>query len=481
MSKAGLDIGSLYIGGVVIEGDKIADSVYLEHRGDLAGALNTLLQRPAFRSFDTIGVCGNFLNMGRGVIDSSLASIEGIKFLAPGCRNVFTIGGETFSLIVFDEKGEYREHSINPPCAAGTGAFIEQQAKRLNLTVPELADHALAYTGKTPLIATRCAVFAKTDITHAMQEGYSLDAVCAGLCEGIARNVLDTLVKGREIHPPAAVTGGVSLNKKIVNAISNILKINVNVPEHSHVAGAVGAAALGTRSKLDLNSILPGDRFRKNIRLPLKLTLADYPDFSLHKIFNIGDVEVLIPQGGPNDSESLANSLKGGAFLGIDIGSTSTKAVLINGTGEAKGGFYTPTGGDPINSVRKLIKTIKSLIAGQNIEIRGSCTTGSGRKMIKTLFNADMEINEITAHAKAAVHLNPGVDTVIEIGGQDSKFTRIRDGEVYFSNMNYVCAAGTGSFIEEQAKRLGVSLEDFSELALGARAPYTSDRCTVYV
>jgi predicted CoA-substrate-specific enzyme activase len=113
--------------------------------------------------------------------------------------------------------------------------------------------------------------------------------------------------------------------------------------------------------------------------------------------------------------------------------------------------------------------------------ITGTATTGSGRKLVKELFSADMEVDEITAHAKAAVFLHPHVDTIIEIGGQDSKFTRLRDGEVYFSAMNYACAAGTGSFIEEQAKRLGVSLEQFSELAFGSSAPYTSDRCTVYM
>lgn len=481
MKRAGIDIGSLYIGGAVIEDGKVSDVFYREHRGDIAGTLKTLLSMPGYRAFDSIGVCGNFLNMGGGVIDSSLASIEGIKFLIPGCRNVFTIGGETFSLILYDENGEYREHSINPPCAAGTGAFIEQQAKRLHLTVPDLAERALNYTDRTPLIATRCAVFAKTDITHAMQEGYSLDAVCAGLCEGIARNVLDTLVKGREMTSPAAVTGGVSLNKKIVDSIRVILKIDTNVPEHSQVSGAIGAALLGSSSELDLGSILPSDRFRKNVREPLEITLTDYPDFSRYRIFYKNDVEVFFPSKSSNNNSSMTDVLKEGAFLGIDIGSTSTKAVLINGNGETAGGFYTSTGGDPVASVQRLIKTIKSLITDQNIVIRGACTTGSGRKMIKALFNADLEINEITAHAKAAVLLNPLVDTIIEIGGQDSKFTRLRNGEVYYSNMNYVCAAGTGSFIEEQAKRLGVSLDDFSELALGARAPYTSDRCTVYM
>lgn len=134
-----------------------------------------------------------------------------------------------------------------------------------------------------------------------------------------------------------------------------------------------------------------------------------------------------------------------------------------------------------MSAVRLLINCIKKDLSGKTFTLAAAATTGSGRKMIKELFRADLEINEITAHAKAAVLLYPEVDTIIEIGCQDSKFTLLKDGEVYYSHMNYVCAAGTGSFIEEQAKLLAVDLDDFSDLALGALAPYTSDRCTVYM
>ncbi len=170
-----------------------------------------------------------------------------------------------------------------------------------------------------------------------------------------------------------------------------------------------------------------------------------------------------------------------GLYLGLDIGSTSTKAVLIDRGKRLVKGFYTRTGGRPVDAVLLLVRFIQDYLNQSPYILAGAATTGSGRKMIKTLFGADLEINEITAHAMAAVALYPQVDTIIEIGGQDSKFTLLRDGRVYYSHMNYVCAAGTGSFIEEQARLLHLDLGDFSAAALGSQAPHTSDRCTVYM
>ncbi len=473
MKRLGIDIGSLYLGSVILEDGEIVDSHYIDHRGDIEGALEALFNKQEYRFYDSIGVTGNLRSSGNRIIDNTLSTIEGSKYLLPGCRNIFSIGGESFSLILFDRNGKYSEHSINSPCAAGTGSFIEQQAERLNLTAAELASSAFSYTGKTPVIATRCAVFAKTDIIHAMQEGYSLDGICAGLCQGIARNILDVLVKGREIFAPVGVVGGLSLNPKIVGEIQDILAKPVTVPRNSQVTGAVGAALLGDDSGFDFHSIINRNKSSRNTRIPLEMKLTSYPDFSEFKIYNDEDVEVFLPKEGASNIS--------GVYIGVDIGSTSTKALVMNSKKEILGGFYTNTQGQPISAVQKLIETINSTFKEEDLFILGVGTTGSGRKMIKELFSADLEINEITAHAKASIFLNPEVDTIIEIGGQDSKFTRLRGREVYYSIMNYICAAGTGSFIEEQAKRLGVSLKNFSDLAFGARAPYTSDRCTVYM
>jgi predicted CoA-substrate-specific enzyme activase len=486
MKRIGIDIGSLYLGAVILENGEIRDVQYREHRGDIQAELERITAAPEYRNFDTLGITGNFPERRDAVIDNTLALIEGARVLLPECRNVFAIGGQTFSLIFFDDHGGYKEHSLNAPCAAGTGSFIEQQAERLELSVVDLAAKAAAFSGKRPVIATRCAVFAKTDIIHAMQEGYSLEAVCAGLCEGIAHNVLDALIKGREIEDPVGFIGGVSLNRAIAAGMEKILGGKVQVPAHSQIAGAVGAATLGDLKEYRPELVGRQSRSRES-REPLQLSLSSYPDFDSFSIELRDGVEVFLPDCGRHSgrSRSGGNHSSGeqasGMYIGIDIGSTSTKAVLIDEEKEILGGFYTTTAGEPIRAVQRLIRCINDTFDAERLEIRGVATTGSGRMIIKELFNADMVMNEITAHARAAVFLHPKADTIIEIGGQDSKFTLLRDGEVYYSNMNYVCAAGTGSFIEEQAKRLEVTLEDFSDMAFGARAPFTSDRCTVYM
>lgn len=473
MRKLGIDAGSLYLGCVLLEENEIASSRYIEHKGDIFQTLHALLSREEFQRYDRVGVTGNIRLPDGRMIDSTLALSEGARVLLPACRNVFSIGGETFSLILFDDRGEYREHSLNSPCAAGTGSFIEQQAERLNLSVGEFTRRAEAYRGKVPLVATRCAVFAKTDIVHVMQEGFSLDAVCAGLCEGIARNVLDVLVKGRQLTAPVGIVGGVSLNRKIVRSIEEMLGYPVMVPPHAELAGAVGAALLGESSHISLPGSEAQQSRKGSIREVLRPDLSRYPDLTPFSISRDGEVEVFLPR--------RKTDARAGVFLGIDIGSTSTKAALIDRNKEFAGGFYTATGGDPTGALAKLIRIIDKTFGQEKLPLQGAATTGSGRKIIGELFHADLVIDEITAHAKAAVFLNPQVDTILEIGGQDSKFTRLKDGEVYFSTMNYACAAGTGSFIEEQAQRLGVGLDEFSVMAFDTPAPYTSDRCTVYM
>ena len=473
MKRLGVDIGSLTLSLVLLDGDRIAARHASAHEGRIDALMKSLIGRAPFSDWDTAGVTGSLAGTGSGIIDNTLATIEGARRLLPSCRNLIAMGGQSFSLILLDREGRYVEHVSNPPCASGTGSFLEQQAERLGLSVEELASRAASFTGDVPRIATRCAVFAKTDIVHAMQEGFSLDAICAGLCEGIARSMLDTLLKGRRLAPPVGLVGGVALNGKIVKTIGGILGVAVEVPAGCRYAGALGAAVLGSDSTLSAWTRTHPGQGSRDVRKSLPTTLGDYPSLDAFVVTQRDDVEVFRPRE--------SRQTDGAWFLGIDIGSTSTKAALVDADGRISQGFYTRTGGDPVAAVQRLLKVMEGELEGSAPQLLGAATTGSGRSIIRQVFRADTEVNEITAHARAAVSLHPKVDTIIEIGGQDSKFTRVRDGDVYFSTMNYVCAAGTGSFIEEQAKRLGASLSEFSDMALSERAPFTSDRCTVYM
>jgi predicted CoA-substrate-specific enzyme activase len=488
MRRLGIDIGSLSLHAVLIRDNVVEERVSFEHAGRIEAAVRTVLDLPGFSSYDTAGVTGSMAGAGRDLMDSTLATIEGARYLLPGCRNAIAMGGQSFSLILLDGEGRYVEHAANPPCASGTGSFLEQQAERLGVSVRELAGRAERFAGKVPRIASRCAVFAKTDIVHAMQKGHSLDAVAAGLCEGIARSMLDALLKGRTLRAPVGLIGGVALNAKIASTIGNLLGAEIVVPADCQRAGAIGAALLGADTSVRTDLLSKHSTSARQVRTSLSRSLADYPSFENYDVEERDGVEIFRPHG--------ALPPENGCYLGIDIGSTSTKAALTGADGRFIAGFYARTGGDPIGAVQRLLRVMggtgaggdkstfggdKSTFGGGAPRLLGVSTTGSGRAMIRQVFQADREVNEISAHAKAAVFLHPAVDTIVEIGGQDSKFTRIRDGEVYYSTMNYVCAAGTGSFIEEQARRLGVSLSEFSDMAAAESSPFTSDRCTVYM
>ncbi|MBI4682241.1 MAG: CoA activase, partial [Nitrospirae bacterium] len=397
-------------------------------------------------------------------------------------------------LISFDEAGNYRNFKSNSSCAAGTGSFLDQQARRLNLSgIEELSGIAFNNKGVIPKIATRCAVFAKTDLVHAQQEGYSLEEICDGLCYGLAKNIVDTLMKGEQSNPPIIFTGGVSRNRAVARHIQSIIGLNIIADEMSYLYGAIGAGLnlldeADSLDKTDINSmddiIIHMPLEKKHYYEPLRLKLSDYPDFSSGKKYEYTAF-------GPEDMytvevdiyEHILPSSKYEVYMGIDIGSTSTKAVLVDRDRNVLAGFYTRTAGRPVHAVQKLFASIDDVIEENDIHLKiiGAGTTGAGRKFSGKIIGADLIVDEITAHARAAFEIDPEVDTIIEIGGQDSKFTTLRKGLVTFSAMNNVCAAGTGSFIEEQALKLRCPLSDYSSRAEGKRAPIASDRCTVFM
>lgn len=489
----GIDTGSVTLSVVIMDmSGNILNYHYIHHQGKPADILRNILLKIDYTHIAGVAQTLGTPNIFSGALeyDTRIAIIQGVKRFYSDFRSILNVGGEKFSLIEFDENGNYRNLRSNTSCAAGTGGFLDQQAKRLNLVdSSQLSDKALSNTGSIPKIASRCSVFAKTDIIHSQQEGYSLEEICDGLCLGLANNIADTVIREDIELEPMIFAGGVAKNLAVIKHLENIFGHSLEVHEFAHLYGAIGAGLLFLESKPKHTEILSADLIHPEsdskkayFYEPLELKLTDYPDFNgiLHYEYimpeSISDVEVDVYQ-------ELSEGSTLSVFLGIDVGSTSTKAIIIDSEYRAVAGFYTRTAGRPIVAVQAIFESCSSLLAAKKVifQYKAVGTTGSGRKFIGKLIGADTILDEISAHARAAVDLNPDIDTIIEIGGQDAKFTTLRNGVVTFSQMNTVCAAGTGSFIEEQAHKLGVSLADYASLAEGARAPLASDRCTVFM
>ncbi|SHO46324.1 acyl-CoA dehydratase activase [Desulfopila aestuarii] len=496
----GIDVGSVAVGVAVIERDgSILHTGYRFHHGEVSATIRQLLDEAALTQIDIVAITGSTPAGVRSArrYDSEICTITAAKRLHPAIRGLLKVGGEKFSLSTFDHDGHYLGSRTNTSCAAGTGSFLDQQAVRLHLGSSEqLSEIAAQSFSRCPKIATRCAVFAKTDLIHAQQEGYSLGEISNGLCQGLAKNIVDTLFVEDTVSAGEVIfCGGVARNGAVAAHIETLTGIHFVRPALGHLYGALGACfmALDELISLDL-PIAASQHFSIDELLlaesigqkeyyypPLTLNLSTYPDFtSIEQYLDRSEGEPTVEVDIHRTMNSNTNL---DVYLGIDVGSTSTKAVLMDGSHEVVAGLYTRTAGRPLAAVQALFRAIDTIQREKKVEFSViQCgSTGSGRKFIGTLIGADNIIDEITAHARAACQFNPEVDTIIEIGGQDAKFTTLQDGRVTSSTMNSVCAAGTGSFIEEQAAKLGCAVEDYSSRAENQRAPMVSDRCTVFM
>lgn len=491
----GIDIGSVAIGIAMIdENNRIIHTSYTFHKGKIAESLQNLLHGVEIKKLQSIGYTASSPSIFRHAkpVDTRIAYITAAKHFYPEVQSLLIIGAEKFGLVTFDQDGEYLNFKSNTSCAAGTGNFLDQQAERLNLSgIQEFSQLAYENKGAFPKIASRCAVFAKTDLIHAQQEGYSLGEICDGLSFGLAKNIVDTVFQNN-LFSNVVAAGGVALNKPVVGHIGNLIHQKITVDEYAAVYGAIGAA-MNCRDDETLAGghlqsigeiVIFEQKEKKYYYPPLQLKLSDYPDFGAHERCHFQSVYYPAMKAVEVDVYSfLKKKSRVQVFLGIDIGSTSTKAVLLGKEKEVIAGFYTSTSGQPLQAVQIILEAIHDFAGKKQVRfnVSGVGTTGSGRKFIGKIIGADIIPDEITAHARAAYELNPETDTIIEIGGQDSKFTVMRNGMVTFSVMNNVCAAGTGSFIEEQAKRLGCTLDEYSGRVEQVQSPMASDRCTVFM
>jgi predicted CoA-substrate-specific enzyme activase len=497
-SVLGIDVGSVSLAIAELDQNgNVLNHFYKFHRGNIRSAFSEASEMFDLSRVGVVACTSSSACLDKHQVSSynpQVAIMAASKHYCKTAASVLHIGAEKYMLIRFDDFGNYQSTRTSTSCAAGTGSFLDQQTDRLGLSgVEELCEKAQTNKDTVPPIASRCAVFSNTDIIHAQQRGHSVGAICESLCKGLAENIINTVFNRDLPHLPLLITGGVSKNPVVRGCLEKLLKTRFLTHRHSHLFGAIGAALILLKEMKEvprlrissLDELLTGtDEKKEYYHKPLSLVLSNYPDFS-----NEGSY-LFKPVISPHNSEieiDLYTSFMPGntldAYLGIDIGSTSTKAILTDGTGKPVAGFYTYTTGKPLSAVKSIFEAIANLseMEQTGINITGAGTTGSGRKFIGKIINADLIVDEITSHARAAWEINPDTDTIVEIGGQDAKFTLMKNGSVTFSQMNSVCAAGTGSFLHEQARKLGCSLSDYMRIPDGVRAPLTSDRCTVFM
>lgn len=396
-----------------------------------------------------------------GFLEDVPAIVEGTKLLASSARSIMEIGSQGSRFIT--QIDQVPQFATNGHCAGGTGSFFEDQMSRLGLSIEDYSELVEQATS-VPRLSGRCAVFAKTDIIHRQQEGVRTPDILLGLCYAMIKNYKATIVRDLLVDKPVAFCGGVTKNRGVIRAIKEVFDLQEDeliVPAYASFAGAAGAALHASGSFTSEQLFLAADHMKESHHG----SLSALPAFSENTL---------------SDPACTQFPVSGKCALGIDIGSTSTDLVIIGEHNELVDYQYLRTAGNPEAAVRKGLASIKERFGELVFQAVG--VTGSGRERVGRMLGADAIRDEITAQAAGAAHCVPEVNTVFEIGGQDSKYIQIEDGRVVDFQMNKICAAGTGSFVEEQAARMGIPINEFGPLALTAKNPASlGERCTVFI
>ena len=480
--KLGIDIGSVTAKAVVLdETNNIIDSWYRRSHGQpietFFGILEEILQKYPVESFTAAaatGTGGSLITTLLGIpfVNEITSQAAGTAHFHPDVQTILEIGGEDSKLIVLERESEGNskvgDFAINGVCAAGTGSFLDQQASRMDIPIEEFGEVTLK-SENPPRVAGRCSVFAKSDMIHLQQVGTPVHDIVAGLCFAMIRNFKGQVIRGRELAKPVSFQGGVAANKGIIRAVKEVLEIddtNLIIPEYFAVLGAAGAALSVQENPL------PQDALQ---RVSDYIASREYKFTTLAPL--VSDNYEIYTEPVKLEADKPVE-----AYIGVDIGSISTNVVVIDKDNNVLARRYLMTASQPIEAVKRGLKEVGKELEGKVI-IRGAGSTGSGRYMTGEFFGADITRNEITSHVRAAAFLCPEADTIFEIGGQDAKYMSLQNGTIIDFTMNKVCAAGTGSFLEEQAEKLGINIEEeFGDLGLAAEKPLDlGERCTVFM
>ena len=481
----GIDVGSTTVKIVVMNQDlEVLYSTYKRHFSDTKNTVCECLEELAkkFEEYDmTIALTGSgalsvseFL--GLPFIQEVVACKRTVEKYIPQTDVVIELGGEDAKIIYF---GKSIEQRMNGTCAGGTGAFLDQMATLLNTTTPGLNELAKNYNTIYP-IASRCGVFAKTDIQPLLNEGAAKEDIAASIFQAVVNQTISGLACGRPIRGKVAFLGGPlsylsELRKRFIETLE-LTDDEIIVPEDAHLLVAKGA----TIDSVQYNPISI-EKLKSKIEL-----LRNYHDTasdSLKPLFTIENEykEFKERHSKHNVPKRDLKSFSGDCFLGIDAGSTTSKLVLIDDQSNLLYSSYKNNEGKPLQTVIGMLKELYSVLPKKAV-IRYAGSTGYGEKLIATALNLEIGEIETIAHYTAAKKFMPNATSIVDIGGQDMKYIKIKNGVIDNIMLNEACSSGCGSFIETFAKSLKLTVEEFVEEAIKSNRPVDlGSRCTVFM
>ena len=480
----GIDIGSTTAKVVLEQNGTITYQCYERHFSQVRTKTLEILSRLKEQIGDTplkvavSGSAGLGLAKAAGLpfVQEVFATGETIRRLQPDTNAVVELGGEDAKVIFFDGGTDER---MNGSCAGGTGAFIDQMATLLDLTVEEMDELSLTAERIYP-IASRCGVFAKTDIQPLLNQGAAKADIAASIFRAVVNQTIAGLAQGRRIKGKVMFLGGpLSFNMGLRKQFLHVLKLepeNAIFPDYARVSVALGAAFYAS-------SLQESFTYDDLVRRVEESTSATTDTVTLtplfeseeeYEAFRARHAKATLPEADPTTYE-------GDAFLGIDCGSTTTKLLLISQDKKILYTYYSSNKGNPVHIVKEQLEEVYRL-CGDRIRIGGAAVTGYGEELIRHAFHLDHGLVETMAHFTAAKYFDPKVDFILDIGGQDIKCFQIRNGAIDSIMLNEACSSGCGSFIETFARGLGYEASEFARLGLFAKAPVDlGSRCTVFM
>ena len=476
--KLGLDIGSTTIKCVVLDDDnKLIYSTYERHLSQITEKISEILSRVRSQ-IDGVENAAVALSGSAGM---GVAQDCGIEFVQevyatrvaantfiPGTDVIIELGGEDAKILFLSGGLEVR---MNGTCAGGTGAFIDQMATLLNVPLEELDELAKKHE-KTYTIASRCGVFAKTDIQPLLNQGARKSDIAESIFNAVVSQTVAGLAQGREIEGQVVYLGGpLTFMSELRNCFDRTLGTKGICPENSLYYVAFGAA-LCAENTIDFDEIIEKVKNYRGsgnfaFNPPLFENEAEYAEFKVrHAKADVKQKEL--------------KGYKGKAYIGMDAGSTTVKGVVLNSDGELLFSKYLPSRGNPVEIIKAFLEEVYSI--NPDLDVVSSAVTGYGEDIIDNAFSVDYGIVETIAHFTAAKYFMPDVEFIIDIGGQDIKCFKIHNGAIDNIFLNEACSSGCGSFLQTFANALGYDIEEFSKLGLFAKRPVDlGSRCTVFM